>query len=235
MKQIQKCSEILQLKSVCDSILSKIYPSARTKPIVLAIAGYPALGKSTLSNTVASSCHPLNCFIIQSESWIKPWEVRMQLDVSGSHPNAYELSDAVADITAFLNGTSISFRNYSHQTGNLIDSVDPSTLGATSLVILDGTPFSLPKFRPLIDHVYFITPKCNNDWLEFAIHRDKIERNFSYNDAKRHNLRKLPDMLDVYKSSITSIDHLITADIIQTKTEQYSLTYCITESKQISD
>ena len=167
-------------------------------PFRLRITGFPACGKTTLSRIIATRIPEI--VHIESEAWIHSLDYRKTRDLSGAHPEGYEIHQALLDIKAFISGKSIRMRKYDHHIG---DRTEVSLLASPPGVplILDGTLFSLNEFDSLIPDCIFLRPAVFEDWLRASIKRDVEQRFFSEAEATRHNMRKARDLQLVLERS----------------------------------
>lgn len=176
------------------SILSQLdYAQFRIR-----IGGYPACGKTTLSQELARrlpwSVH------IQAESWLLPLEDRKARDLSGAHPEGYDLQRSVNDLDIVLKGLPVFLSTYNHRLGRH-DGGTTVTMRLDGSLILDGTPFTLADYARFGDLSLFLVPASLEDWLARAIDRDVRARYFSKSEATRHNMRKARDLELVWRRS----------------------------------
>lgn len=171
-------------------------------PYRIRIGGYPACGKTTLCQLLAEllpeSVH------IQSEAWILPLEERKARDLSGAHPDAYDIGKSLRDLDALLAGSSVVIHTYDHGLGFHSDGT-VVTVKQDSPLILDGTPFTLSEYDGYGSQSIFLAPADIDDWLERAIERDVRTRHFSQSEATRHNMRKARDLDLVWRRSPDSL------------------------------
>ncbi len=158
---------------------------------VVRIAGYPCCGKTVLSNLLQSN-HD-NCVILEAEHWIYSLKERISQGISGSNVNSYNIEKCIHDINELLLNKQIKVGIYSHHEG-YHTSQKTISLNKKSLIILDGTIFSLPEFDCFSDSCFNIIPEDFELWLNHAVQRDLHERFFSDEEATNHNKRKLADM-----------------------------------------
>lgn len=158
---------------------------------ILRIAGYPCCGKTVLSNLL--QMYSDRCVVLEAEHWIYPLKERIRNGLSGSNSSSYNIKKCVDDLNELLINKQIKVGNYSHHEGDHTSQKDIS-LNNKSLIILDGTIFSLSEFDCFSDLCFNIIPEDIELWLKHAIQRDLNERFFSVEEAINHNKRKLADM-----------------------------------------
>ena len=178
------------------------------RPFRCRITGFPACGKTTLSKLISEQIKGIGH--LESESWMYSLEYRKQRDLSGSHPDGYEIEKAVKEIRAFLRGETIFMQYYSHQIGDRLHGSSITPIEGSPM-ILDGTPFSLSEFDALVPSCIFLRPASLEDWLQASIRRDVETRYFSKAEATRHNMRKARDMEIVLTRSPNA--HIVTCHI----------------------
>lgn len=160
----------LNTDGLADWLLTKT-----EQPLRLCIAGFPSCGKSTLSNKIIRQINKTK--IIESESWLHPLAYRIKKDISGSHPDSYDLNKCCRDLQALLNGKTIRIPQYSHKIGASNESIEIK-IDSEDGVILDGTPFSLSCFNKFHNLGIFLHPKDYDIWLKTSIERDVSSRYF---------------------------------------------------------
>ena len=187
----------LNIDGLTDWLLTKI-----KQPMRICIAGFPSCGKSTLSNKIIRQINKTK--IIESESWLHPLNYRIKKDISGSHPDSYDLKKCCSDLQAIFCGKTVHLPQYSHKIGTSNESI-AIKIDSEDGVILDGTPFSLSCFNKFHNLSIFLYPKDYDIWIETSIERDVSTRYFSRSEATRHNMRKAKDMEIIRKDSTSSM------------------------------
>jgi len=211
--------------SNADSVCRYISTTIRDRPFsVISITGFPALGKTTISRKVRDIRGIIKSLHIQAESWILPLRKRLDMGISGSSPRAYNVQKCRRDIEKLLLGEGIDLGIYSHSTGRVSESGRDTYIKGASLIILDGTLFSVPELASFSDIVYFLAPEVPVDWYLFAIDRDQSERGFSKRSAEFHNRNKYYDMLKLWDISKSGIDYTLIAKI-ERDSSMYEITY----------
>lgn len=167
-------------------------------PFRLRITGFPACGKTTIAKMIKDHIPIITHF--ESESWMYSLAYRKDRDLSGSHPESYEVEKALKEIQSFMQGNSITIGHYDHHAGDR-NRYSVVLSNPNAPVVLDGTPFSLTEFDDLIPTCIFLQPFSLEDWLQASIRRDVETRFFSKAEATRHNMRKAKDMELVFKHS----------------------------------
>lgn len=163
------------------------------RPTRLAITGWPAVGKTTLSQRFVARLD--GALHIQAESWIYPMEYRESHRFSGSDPRSYDRSKAYKDLTQLLvKGEFVDLGSYEHSAGRITSSKRVRHVANTAY-ILDGTLFSSSQFARFVDLCVFIAPVDPAKWLDIAVQRDVVERQFERQDALDKNRAKENDML----------------------------------------
>jgi len=166
---------------------------------IIRIAGYPSCGKTVLSKLLQSKRD--NCVILEAEHWIFPLKERLQIGISGSNVKSYNLKKCILDINELLQKKQIEVGIYSHQEGDHV-SYETISIDKETLIILDGTLFSLPVFDCFSDLCFNIIPEDIELWLKHAVERDLHERFFTVDEALNHNKRKHVDMKKLNNSDI---------------------------------
>lgn len=184
---------MLHQRSLDAEDLVQLIVGRVSSPARIAVTGWPAVGKTTVSSKLASrmpgSLH------IEAESWLHSMNYRQAYRLSGSSPRAYSISTAVDELQQLLvQSKPVFLGNYKHQAGRIV-SVAQVTRKDNAPYVLDGTLFCLPDFQHLVEICLFIYPKDQDEWLEAAIHRDVKERGFAFDDAEKKNLAKRADMV----------------------------------------
>lgn len=187
----------LNINGLTDWLLEKTI-----RPMRISIAGFPSCGKSTISNRITNKID--NTIIIESEYWLRSLRYRVENDLSGSHPDSYDLKKCCRDLYCIYNGESVQLPQYSHKIGASCGFIEIK-IDPKENVILDGTPFSLSCFNEFHNLSIFLYPKNYNIWLEISIERDVSTRYFSRSEATRHNMRKAKDLEFVRNDSTNSI------------------------------
>jgi uridine kinase len=177
---------------------ASILSSMNCVPLRIRIGGYPACGKSTLSRQIVDRLD--GAIHIESESWILPLAERKIKDLSGAHPESYDIAKAVLDLGALLNGAPIHLPSYSHELGRHDGGLTVRMPRAGHL-ILDGTPFTVHEFDSICAFCLFLVPAHFEDWIAAAIERDVESRFFTRAEATRHNMRKARDLDLVWSRS----------------------------------
>jgi uridine kinase len=189
----KKIPTVITAEKLVENLIQEI-----GSPFRLRITGFPACGKTTISKFVQRRIPKIAH--LESEAWMYSLNYRKDRNLSGSHPDGYEIERAVKEIRSFLQGKSITIQHYDHRIGDRIDgSVVAPEPGAP--VILDGTPFSFADFDNLVPACIFLQPASLEEWLKASIRRDVETRFFSKAEATRHNMRKAKDMELVLKRS----------------------------------
>lgn len=171
-------------------------------PFRARITGFPACGKTTLARLLATQMPALQH--IESESWIYPLEYRKQHDLSGAHPDAYNIAEAAKCLSEYMNGGSISLPFYDHSIG--VHQPGPVLHFSKEFpVLLDGTLFSLEQFDRFVPICFFLRPLDLDDWLTVSVKRDVETRFFNQAEAIRHNMRKTRDLDLVLQRSPNAI------------------------------
>lgn len=157
------------------------------------MAGWPAVGKSTLAKSVVEELP--TALHLEAESWIYPVAYRERRDLSGSNPLSYATTDAIAQLRQLLQcEMPIELGQYCHGAGRIVSTRRLSAPRSTPYV-LDGTLFSVADFAEFADLRFFIYPADHQEWLEIASQRDVNERGFPSTAARRKNVAKRDDML----------------------------------------
>jgi uridine kinase len=167
-------------------------------PFRLRIGGFPACGKTTISNLLRTRIPSLKH--IESEAWILPLVDRISLDMSGANPNGYERQRSIEDLEQFLDGRPLTLTTYDHKIGDHIPGQIIRSEPNVSF-ILDGTLFSLADYDKIAPACILLKPKKLEDWLQASIRRDVDTRYFSEAEATRHNMRKARDLQQVIEDS----------------------------------
>jgi|ERR1044072_3830363 uridine kinase len=192
-QQRQKNPSMMTAEQLVDSLISEI-----GSPFRIRIGGFPACGKTTLSNLFKDRIPYIRH--IEAEAWILPLEQRKTLDLSGAHPDGYERDRSIREIAFFLRGGPLALTTYDHKIG---DHVPGSVLTAEPdvPVVLDGTLFSLQDYDGIVPACIFLKPRRLGEWLQASIRRDVDTRFFSEAEATRHNMRKARDLQKVLDQS----------------------------------
>jgi len=171
--------------------VASILFSLDCSPIRIRIGGYPACGKTTLSRKIIDRSK--RALHVESESWILPLVDRKTRDLSGAHPESYDIPRAVNDLHSLINARPVYLPTYSHKLGSHDGGQMVEMLPNWDLV-LDGTPFTLCEFDDFSTLCLFLVPASFEDWLTQAIQRDVETRFFTRAEATRHNMRKARDL-----------------------------------------
>lgn len=184
------------------------------KPLRIRIGGYPACGKTTLSQMLADGGK--RGLHIQSEAWILSLAERRTRDLSGANPEGYHIARAVADLRAMIGGNAVYLSSYSHKLGRH-DGGQPCRIPPSGNLVLDGTPFTLSEFDAFSELCLFLVPVMFEDWLTSAIERDVQTRFFTRAEATRHNMRKARDLELVWSKSPAAVSvkcHLTSSEFL---------------------
>lgn len=184
---------LFTIDQLADHLIQK-----NREPLRLRVTGFPSCGKTTLSQLIIKKLP--NVKHIESECWIYSLSYRKKKDLSGAHPESYNLSKCCEDINKLLKGQEIKLNQYRHAIGKH-DGYIRMKMRSEDGLILDGTPFFLSCFEVFAGMGVFLHPKNYEKWLEISITRDVSTRYFSFSEATRHNMRKARDIELVWKQS----------------------------------
>ena len=172
----------------------------------LAISGFPLCGKTIIAQKMQKSSPAL--MVIEAEFWIKSFEERKRLNVSGVSLQAYEVQKALTAISKLRQGTGVRIRGYSHITKRCSGPayvIRPAIKGG---LILDGCIFASASFRQMIDYHVCLIPADVLNWYRNCVYRDVKERYFEPDFSKWHTKNKFRDMLNILGEEQLDIDEL---------------------------
>lgn len=199
---------LITIEGLTTNIVSKFQKGgSRNHLYTLAISGFPTSGKTMLAKRIRELLPALT--VVEAEFWIKDFAERMRLNVSGASLAAYEVQEAVANITKLRQGTEIQVMPYSHFTKRRSEPAYTIRPAAEGGLILDGCIFADALFRPVIDYHVCIIPSDVLEWYHNCVYRDVKERHFDLNFSKWHTKRKFVDMLNILGRQQLKIDELL--------------------------
>jgi len=168
-------------------------------PLRIAVSGWPAVGKTTVSQQIALGLS--DALHIQAESWLHSIDYREARTLSGSSLRAYSVSTAIDELDQLLlKHESVQLGEYQHHAGRIVLRTEVSRRDDAPY-ILDGTLFCAPAFQHLVEMCFFIYPRNHDEWLEVAVRRDVEVRGFSLSNARAKNAAKREDMIALEKKS----------------------------------
>jgi uridine kinase len=165
------------------------------------LAGFPAMGKSTMAAALVSGSSDGRVVALNTESYIRPWEERERLGTSGCSPRAYDLAECAGQVRALLCGTAVDVPVYSRATRACTGKTRRVLLPPRGLLILDGSCSCLPEVVLPGFRVFFFVPQHRQAWLDFAIGRDRTERGYGDKGASEANRAKERDCVELYEAS----------------------------------
>jgi uridine kinase len=172
-------------KSIAD-VLVKEYLGRSGNPLIVAINGCPAMGKSKLAIEIASfikNHDKMSCSILETDGWLsKEREERIRNEMTGYNPESYDingLSDAIKKLSLRLD---VPRRTYNHAIGK---PENGGTLPPADIIIIDGLMSTHQNFRSLINTFYWMD--CSPDsQKERRLKRDIEKRGYSPELALRN-------------------------------------------------
>lgn len=165
----------------------------------VAIAGYAACGKTTISREIGLM---KGAGVIPAEIWFYDRNTNLCPKLSGAHPKRYDIAKSVEDVSRLVRGEQIIAGEYDHGTCTF-KSYKEFRVGNS--YVLDGTIFSLEVFSRFVRNVYYLEPVDVEQWIQFAAHRDVVERGFEMSRAVAKNRLKHRDMFEVERASVRNL------------------------------
>lgn len=160
----------------------------------VAIAGYPAVGKTTISGKILSVTGPVQADYIGTESCILSREERQARRLSGCAVASYDIGKLKEKLVRLRTGRPVDIVNYSRKTGKHTGStrwVDPAQ---KRMVVFDGAILLHPDLARAFAVSMFIQPYDLGEWLPFAARRDVAEYGYTEAEAIRQNEAKQEDI-----------------------------------------
>lgn len=171
---------------------------------VVAVAGAPGLGKTTVCRALAdldqSAC------VLDLDGYLFERPTRRRLQLSGFDLDSYEYVAAMRDMRDFLSdGLPIHIRPYL-RTGLW---GEPIRVAPSSTVILDGNIAQLcPEIRALVDGIVFFI--ANTETMHFLrVDRDVRESRFSAEEAERIWHAEWPALRDNLLPAVSAADLIV--------------------------
>lgn len=158
-------------------------------PTIVAVGGYPYVGKTELAADIASRW-PAKSLVLPMESAIYTRERRLARGIDGSSVEAHDVAQILHDIARLRQGKTIEIHDYSWQTGSADGSTSTPPLGPGSLVLLDGSVATALPIRQVVDASFALRPMSQDVWLRHAIRRDVRVRAWPRWSATEQNLSK---------------------------------------------
>jgi uridine kinase len=177
---------------MADYVLTVVEPLSKRgqkRPVVVAIGGYPFVGKTTLAHELSSRWAG-TAFVLPTASVIRNRASRLSLAQDGSSVESHDMHKLIAYITILRNGGSVELPTYSWLSGDFVDFQPSPTLRSDGLVIVDGSVATAMPVKHVVDVAFALRPENLNTWFDQAVARDVTERNWSREEAIVQNKSK---------------------------------------------
>lgn len=194
-------------------------PGSRFRPWIVALAGFPAMGKSTLSELIRHKLGPETVVVLPIESCIMPRHERSAAGLSGSSPRAFNMSTYESLALYLLNGREVEIPVYSHRSGRFQKERLSATLPPNGCLVLDGIFTASHRLNLTRDLCSFFVPGDLHRWLEFADRRDRSARGYGTSAPNPENRNKLRDMCEVLADTVASMSYTIQTTVTGTDLE----------------
>lgn len=161
----------------------------RNNRYVLAIAGFPFVGKTTLAGLISNAFGAPVC-ILPTESYIASRAERAELGLDGCAIAAHDMARARKDLETLRSGLQVQVHCYDWRAGAPNAERLSLRVPEGGLLIVDGTVAMAAEFQSLVDLTVVLRPSPYQDWLAQAARRDHDERYWGADDAVEYNTRK---------------------------------------------
>lgn len=177
---------ITDLADYVATVINGFPRDPREGPLVVALGGYPCIGKTTLANTI-STMWTFPSFVLPTESVIRNRSERLALGYDGSSLKSHDMSALVTAINTIRSGGVIRLPQYSWLTGDFAGFHQNPILRESSLLLVDGSVATTGAVLPLVDAAFALRPEKRDAWIEMATARDVADRNWTFTMAFREN------------------------------------------------
>ncbi|AXG68545.1 phosphoribulokinase [Kordia sp. SMS9] len=168
-----------------DTLSAKIIANKKVGGLtIVAICGAADLGKSYLSKKIIESLATQNLKAnhLTLDSYLIDRKTRNAKGISGYHIQAYDLNEALHNLTALKNGQSIDFKPYLHKEGK--KGHDSIKLNPAEILIFDGLHSMHSSFLPHIDISIFLYTK-EDTLKQIRTAADLVKRNYTIAFSKK--------------------------------------------------
>jgi uridine kinase len=165
------------------------------------LAGFPAMGKSTIAEALVRRSSKGQVLAVSTESYILPWKERERLHLSGCSPRAYDLPRCAKDVGELLRGMVVEVPVYRRPVRGCTSETRRAVLPSGGLLVLDGSCSSSPVLALSSYTVLFFVPENGQAWLDFATARDCARRGYRYEQSEDANRTKAMDCALLYAAS----------------------------------
>jgi phosphoribulokinase len=177
--------------SMGRSAVSGIERSVRARPVILAVAGDSAAGKTTLARGVAEVLGPERVTRICTDDYHRyDREARARLGITPLHPDCNYLDIVEQHLRLLANGEPILKPVYDHRTGTF---APPVYVEPREFVLVEGLlPLCTGAMRRAIDVKVFLDPEeeLRRAW---KLRRDCTERGYEPDQVLGELERREPD------------------------------------------
>jgi uridine kinase len=195
-----------RLISEITSRLTRLVHSG-DKPVLIAINGKTAVGKTTLSRRLRERVisddggGSVSCAYLGTDSWLREGRSEREArGLTGLDVSAYDLDDLETVVRKLLNRESVVTPVYDHSEGVPAGS---RSVEAADLIIIDGLMSTHPRLIEFLEEVYWIDCSEQNH-KRFRIERNVRERGYSHEAAEANyekHSRRWESWLDEMKPS----------------------------------
>jgi len=191
-------------------------------PWLVSFAGFPATGKSTLTQFLKKLVGIKDTVIINESAYMLfSRNERLKKHLSGCALSALDLEKYSRDIDQIKNGKDTTLvQAYSYQSGKLFEIKQSINIKNFRCLILDGPRSCHPAVVNGFQVVLFLFPREMDKWHEFSIARDKKERRYKHDQAVINTSLCENDMKHIYLRSKSVITHEVFSSIVM-KNQKY--------------
>ena len=151
----------------------------------IAVSGAAGLGKTLFSKSLVQALvkEKITCSVLPVDSFMMDRASRLEQNLSGYDPRAFDLDSLKQAISSLKSGKSVEYREYDHKIGE--HGIETKLCTASDVVVVDGVQSCHPILIPTLDYKIFLHAE-KQVAKELRFLTDLFDRSYSVQKAFSH-------------------------------------------------